>query len=382
MRYAVVGLTLALCATTVAEAAAALPVSPAWPTPGGSPARTNEHVSTDVRHPVKIWRRWGQTSGRGRVIEHGVTVAGGRVYGVTIAGTHFAFSALNGSVIWRRDYGRAFATAPTYQGRMLYVNGRRPGRLWKLRADTGTVVWSRRVIAGVTTAESEGAPLVVRRRVFVTTSRGGGAYLLAFSARTGRRLWARRLCVLSWQAPTWTGRRVVVGDYCGILRAFTPRGRRVWANDLVGASYAATNYRRGAIYASTKLGRLYKLSARSGRTKWVASTGGSEAFGECAVSRTRVFCPNLDGTVSAFAVRGGRVIWRRHFGERIYGACVLTRGMLWVALHDSKQIVALGPRQGRVRFRWGSGRYDPAAAWGETLYLVGHVSVSAWREGA
>jgi outer membrane protein assembly factor BamB len=175
---------------------------------------------------------------------------------------------------------------------------------------------------------------------------------------------------------------VVVGDYCGIVRAYTPRGRKVWTNDLIGSSYASTTYRAGAIYASTKLGRLYKLSERTGRTRWIKSTGSSSGYGECAVSRTRVFCTNLDGTVSAFTVRRGRVLWRRHFGERIYGACVLTQGMLWVALHDSKQIVALGPRGGGERFRWGSGRYDPAAANGETLYLVGHTSVSAWKEAA
>jgi outer membrane protein assembly factor BamB len=376
VRYALVGVALGMCATPAAEAASA------WPTLGGSPRRTHALVSTDVRHPVRIWRRWGQTSGTGRVIEHGVTVAGRRVYGVTMAATHFAFSASNGSVIWRQYYGQMFATVPTYKDGMLYVNGRRPGRLWKLRADTGAIVWSRSLLRGVTTAESEGAPLAVGRRVFVTASRGGGAFLVAFSTKTGRRLWARRLCMMSWQSPTWTGRRIIVGDYCGIVRAYTPRGRLVWKKDLVGSSYAAPTYRARAIYVSTKLGYLYKLSARTGRTKWVAETGDSSGYGECAVSRTRVFCTNLDGTVSAFAVRGGRAIWRTNFRERIYGACVLTRGMLWVGLHDSKQVVALGPRRGAVRFRWGSGRYDPAAAVGGTVYLVGHTSVSAWREGA
>ena len=223
-----------------------------------------------------------------------------------------------------------------------------------MRADTGELVWKRWLLPSET-AESEGAPLVIGTRVFVTTVRAPGSYLVAFSTRTGRRLWARKLCSMSWQAPTWTGRHVVVGDYCGVVRAYTPLGRRVWARDLVGSTYAAMNYRNGSVYASTKRARLYKLSARTGRVRWVASTGQGEGYGECAVGRTRVYCTNLDGTVRSFTVEAAassgsaslasastarpcsRAGW---FGSR---STIPGRSWPWALVLDPL-------------FRWGSGR--------------------------
>jgi outer membrane protein assembly factor BamB len=367
--------------TALALAPAALAAARPWPTMGGSSARQNARLSTDVRHPSVVWRRWGAMSGTGKVIEHGVTVADGRVYGVTMAGVHFAFRASDGKALWRRYYGRLFASVHTYSRGFLYVNARQPGRLYKMRADTGELVWKRWLLR-TRTGQSEGAPLVVDGRVYVTATRGPGAYLVAYNARTGRRLWRRRLCVTSFQGPTWTGRRVIVGDYCGIVRAYTPRGRRVWARNLIGATYASTAYRRGSVYASTKLGYLYRLSSRTGRVRWVSRTGTGEGFGECAVTGRRVYSTNLDGTVRAFRATSGRLVWQRRFDDRVYGAAVATRGRVWVALHDQKRIVALSAGTGGTRWGWGSGRYDPAAAQGRTVFLVGHVSVAAVREGA
>ena len=218
---------------------------------------------------------------------------------------------------------------------------------------------------------------MIGTRVFVTTVRAPGSYLVAFSTRTGRRLWARKLCSMSWRAPTWTGRHVVVGDYCGVVRAY-----RLWA-----VAYGRGSRRldlRGdelpeRVGASTKRARLYKLSARTGRVRWVASTGQGEGYGECAVGRTRVYCTNLDGTVRSFTVEAAassgsaslasastarpcsRAGW---FGSR---STIPGRSWPWALVLD---LSSGGDR----------GEYDPAVASGTTVYLVGHTSVAAFKE--
>ena len=182
-----------------------------------------------------------------------------------------------------------------------------------MRADTGELVWKRWLLPSET-AESEGAPLVIGTRVFVTTVRAPELPGCLFHAHGAAAAGAQALLhVVAGTDLDGTARRRAT---TAAVRAYTPLGRRVWARDLVGSTYAAMNYRNGSVYASTKRARLYKLSARTGRVRWVASTGQGEGYGECAVGRTRVYCTNLDGTVRSFTVRRphrlAAPVWRAH----------------------------------------------------------------------
>ena len=54
-----------------------------------------------------------------------------------------------------------------------------------------------------------------------------------------------------------------------------------------------------------------------------------------------------------------------------------TRGVVWVSLHDTRQLLALSSRTGRTLQPMGNGYYDPAVASGNTVYLIGVARVTA-----
>lgn len=362
------------------------PASAAWMTAGGGPSRTNARLAIDVRPPLTA--RWSTLSHPmpGGLLEHAVTVAAGRVYGTTIDGGVFALSTGDGRHLWERDLRGIYATTPTYADGRVFVapehgtaHQRARGRLRALDAATGQTLWARWALS--VPSVSEGAPLVVGRRVFITANpspvdqRRTQARVVAFSV-SGPRLWSKRLAGIAWQAPTWTGRYVVVADYAGWVYAFTRRGRLAWRTRVGAATYAATASSRRRIFVSSKDGVLRALSAATGRRLWARRVGWSPGYGEPAVTPRRIYVANLDGTVAAFTRRGGRV-WRRRFGEHIYGAAVATRGVVWVSLHDTRQLLALASRTGRTLQPVASGYYDPAVASGNVVYLVGVARVTA-----
>ncbi len=370
-----------------------------WTTNGGGPGRANSSMGTHAQAPFeRLWTTkptrakdtWCTPTKRcGPLLEFGVVVGDGRVYGTTVGGTTFALSVDTGEVLWRRNLRRTWATIPTFYRGHLYLNGpqRRAdkaparGSLFKLDASTGRTVW-RRPLHPRIWLRTEGPPLVVRGRVYVTANKPDTktSRVVAFDI-WGRRLWSRAMCGLSWQSPTWTGRYVVAADYCGNVRAYRPRtGGVAWQRNLGPWNiYAQTASVGQRLYVFPKSGVVWALRATNGRTVWASRAVYGLAYSDCAANRQKVWCAGLDGRVAALAAKNGQLIWRRQFPSQIYGGLVATRYHLWVALHDRREIVALWRGTGRVAYRHPTGRYDPAAPVGDTVYVSGFRNVTKLR---
>jgi outer membrane protein assembly factor BamB len=368
-------------------ALAVAPAASAWVTAGGTAAHTfatSEGSSPPYR---TLWEKRPQFGGGG-LLEHGVTIAGGRVYGINISGTAFAIDVSSGKILWKNDLPGSFATAPAYSHGRLFVNdhgvpGRKTTRLRALSAATGRVLWSRRLWS----EHSEGSPNVVGRRVFVPTiNRRAGSFntstgkVIAYTLG-GRKVWQRRTCG-TWQAPVWTGRLFVSGSLCGRVQAFTFGGRLRWSRRIDSPVYAQIGYSAGRVVIPGRTGRVYVLSARSGRSLWSRRVGWLTGYPDCAVTRLRVWCGNMDGTVRAFVARNGRQLWVRDYGVTMMGATTLAHGVLWVVVHElgvGGRILGVRPGSGRVFVQYRGGKYDPVATYGRTVILIHGFYLQAVR---
>jgi outer membrane protein assembly factor BamB len=368
-----VALAIACVALVMADAAAA-----GWLYEGGSPRRSNAS-SHGVSPPWRtLWTQRPHPKGvEGGLIEHGVTIAEGHVYVVTIGGTVAAISESNGKIVWRRTLprrgGGVFATAPAYHRGALYVNARGPGGIWKLDASTGRIVWKRRY-----RGNSEGGPLVVGGAIYVNISEWpDGRGRIYRYAPGGRVVWRRPIGCGVTNGPTWTGRHIVAANRCGGVYGYTRSGRRVWHTRLSRApngAHAFVNATRGRLYVHTKDNWLYALSPVRGRILWARRTGVGVAYGSCAASKRMVYCANgyRDRRLSAWTRRGRRV-WTTSSRGRVLGDAVLIRGIVWLASFSNSgkgKVHGFNARNGRLKFRFRSGRYSPAASSGNLIYII------------
>jgi outer membrane protein assembly factor BamB len=352
----------------------------AWTLEGASPRHTNVTTAGATPPYTFIWvtPALGLTHFR-RILEHGATVAAGRVYATTLDGTTVAIASGSGDILWRRKLGAngLFATAPAYDRGRLYVNGRRPKMLWALGAASGKIIW-RRNLGG----NSEGGPLVVYHQVYVSVGifGAGGSHVVKYTRYGGRR-WAAPLRCSVTQSPTWTGKYIVIADRCGYVYAFTPGGRRAWLRRLPAPSgaHAAINAVYGRLYVHVKSNRVFALRPSNGRLLWARTTGVGTSYGGCAATRWRVWCANgwRDHRVSAWD-RYGHRRWTRFIpGSQIMGDLVVTRGLLWVCSYSNRVIFGLDQRTGRIKLRVPGCAYTPAAAAAGTTYLVQRLRISA-----
>lgn len=370
--------------TAAAVALAIVPAAAAWTIEGGSTSRSFATTAGATAPFETLWRTRPSPKGvSGGLIEHGATTANGRLYVTTLRGETSALDVDDGRVIWTKllGGGGTFATAPAFANGAVYVNARRPGRIWKLDARTGRVIWNRAYPGG----NSEGGPAVVGRAVYVNVAVWGSSsgHLHRYSTTSGRLVWRRPLHCTVTNGPTWTGRLLVVADRCGDVQAFTTSGRTAWLRHLPYAptgSHAPVTHAGGRLYVNTKAGLLFALSPTSGRLLWRRSTGSGVAYGPCAATRWRVYCGNgWDARRLSSWTRTGRRLWSVRTWGRQLGGVSLTGRTLWLSSFRGGQgiVTAYRPKTGRVIEHLPSGRYEPAIAIPGRVFVIHSRHVQA-----
>jgi outer membrane protein assembly factor BamB len=313
-----------------------------------------------------------------RLLEHGVSTGGGRLYATALDGTTVALGLGTGQTLWQRTLVErgVFATAPAYDRERIYVNSRRPGGLWALDAASGRTLWRRSL------GNSEGGPLTVKSAVYVAHAdfQGWAGFVNKFT-RYGTRRWVVPLRCPVTQSPVWTGTYVVIADRCGYVYAFTPSGRRAWQRRVPAHSgaHGAVNYVRGRLYVNTRNDYVFALRPSSGRILWARRTGRGTSYGACAANYWTLWCGNgwRDHRVTAWA-RSGRRRWTRLIpGSQVMGDLVITGSTLWVCSYSERVTYALSRRTGRTKDRSADCAYTPAAGLGRVTYLVHRLRIEA-----
>jgi len=357
------------------------PAAAIWPMEGSGPRRTNAEPGFDDRPPFGVaWSRGnlGRSADRTKgFIEHASTVGGGRLYVQVINGTVTALNAETGAVVWQRDLGRIGSAAPAYHAarNALVVHHHKPGWLYFLNATTGATRWRR------WTGGGEPSPLLLRSGIYVANSHG---VVMRFRY-TGRRVWKRPLG-RKMTASLASSRYLIAVDYGGWVTALRHRsGRIAWRRLAPRSHYAAPVAYRGRVYQASREGRLYAISARTGRIAWSRTLGWlTTARAAPTVARGRVFAASFNGWVYCYRWNGSRC-WRKRFPGSVKGALASTGGRLaWVCHRRSDQrwvkhgtLRALEVGTGRVVWSFPVCSHAPISADRSRLYVHGFARIRA-----
>jgi outer membrane protein assembly factor BamB len=262
-----------------------------WPTPGGDPAQSVEHVLAGSNFQI-AWRRRigvGDAKGEGffysnmQFIMASPVVADGRLFVLDGRSLLSAYDAATGREIWRVDI----------------ANHRGPGR----EGFGGGV------------AAGDG-------RVYVTS---GFRFIAAYDAATGKQVWRTPNTAPVHGAPTYADGKIYFVDVSDQLQALDAKsGQSLWtyqaleepARMMIASSPAVSGDEIIAPFAS---GELVGVNAANGDQLWnevLSLTNRNNALSEIrdiaarpVVSRDVVFAGSHSGLVEAVDIRTGQKAW-------------------------------------------------------------------------
>jgi outer membrane protein assembly factor BamB len=290
----------------------------AWPQPGGTPAHGGGNLALGA-NPRLAWRaNIGAGSGYRQRITALPVVSGGRVFTMDADAVVRAFSAKDGTDLWRAST--------------------------RSKTDRSTNVG--------------GGIAVVGETVYASTGR---ADVVALRAGTGERVWAARLPNAARSGPTVAEDRLFVpllGD--AVVCLSRADGKQLWVHqagrvDLSSLGEPAPAYADGLLITGFGSGDLLALRGASGIVLWgdsLASAGGRGAIAQLsairgmpAIGNGRVFATSLGGAAVADDLRSGRRLWSRDLTSA--ESPWLAGNYVFIVTQDAK-VVALSADGGRI----------------------------------
>jgi outer membrane protein assembly factor BamB len=340
-----------------------------WTDVNGSAQHKFSHAAFTT-NPVLRWTAdIGKGVGRNTRITSGPVAAGGLVYTLDGAGMVTALSS-DGTISWSLNLsptgekpedgsggGLSIANGVLYAGTGF-------GELLAIDPTSGGILWRRMFEAAI-----RSAPTSDGRRVFVVT-RADVAY--AVNASDGSLEWLQRGATSSTggleggASPAVSGRNVVVPFSSGeVLMIRSNNGELKWQQGLGGARPATSLAFIGDIsgdpvidgndvYVSNLAGETVKLRLSSGERRWTLNVGASDPVWPVGGS---VFLVSDKAQLMRVNANTGSVIWSQQlpqFGKpekrddmiRHYGP-VLAGGLMWIAGRD-RQLRGFEPEGGQM----------------------------------
>jgi outer membrane protein assembly factor BamB len=350
-----------------------------WPTYGLVPERTRSIAGLGLRPPFRrIWT-YHATS----LIEFPPAIGYGRLYFATNAGDFTAVNTRTGKRAWRYRSHRCVAAAPAIHDLVViqaFMN--RPpcnaagghgldGEVIAFAAGFGKIRWRTRI------GPTESSPLVAHGLVYVGDWRGK---VYALDERTGKIRWSFRTGGAVKGAVALSGKRLFVGSYDGHLYCLdAATGRRIWrasAQPRLGSNgrfYSTPAVAYGRVYVGSTDGKVYSFGARSGKLRWSQSTGGY-VYASPAVWGRLVFAGSYGKSFYALDAATGDVRWRFRANGPISGSATVIDGVVYFATLRRKTY-ALAAASGKLLWTYPDGKYTPAVADAQRLYLVGYGQV-------
>ena len=366
-------------------------VSEPWTTYGYDAARS--HLAFfPVRPPYR--RIWMVRTGY--YIEFPPAVAYGRVYVAQLKGRFFTIDAKTGRVIWQKRFRACTAASPTVSDRVIYqpyvpapcdYGPRRAtkGFIVAMRVNGGRQLWRFPV--------SSESSLLLRGGVLYFGSWDGHVY--ALRVRDRKVLWRFRADGEVNSSPAYAGGTIFIGSNAGSLYALDARtGRMRWRAQSFSSRrwgreqfYATPTVAYGRVFVGNSDGYVYAFGATTGHLLWARRIG-DYVYSSAAVWRKRIYVGSYDGSLYALDAATGGVRWRHPVASAVHGAPTVINGVVYFSScgtcgHRGARSAKLGARRtygvdaqtGRRLWTFPDGRYSPAVADGERLYIVGDTRV-------
>jgi outer membrane protein assembly factor BamB len=276
--------------------------------------------------------------------------------------------------LWRYTERPLLEFPPIYVGGILYaVNN--SGFAFALNAKTGKKIWERRI--GELNASS---PTYYKHRLYIVNLDPG--HIVKLDAKTGRIIWKKSLPGRAESSPVVVDRSVYFGCEDGKLYSLsTISGDVRWATQLSGSVKAAPAYYGGRLFVGDYGGSMNAVDAQTGKLIW--STGslgtgisGGEFYSTPAVAFGRVYAGNNDDRVYSFDISDGELAWTYSTGGYAYSAPTVadtkhSPPTVYIGSFDGN-IYALDAKTGSVRWSRSTGGQvvGSLSAVGEIVYVA------------
>jgi outer membrane protein assembly factor BamB len=350
-----------------------------WPTYGLTPERTRAVSGLGLRPPFR--RVW--TWGGGSLVEFPPSIGYDRLYVATNEGKFAAINLRTGKRAWKFRSRRCVAASPAiHAGTVFQTFLNRPpcnaeggsgvdGEVIAVSAGFGKIRWRR------TIGPTESSPLVANGLVYVGDWRG---YVYALDERTGEVRWRFRTRAEVKGAVALAGGRLFVGSYDSHVYALDARtGKLIWrasAQSRVGRRgrfYSTPAVAYGRVYIGATDGKVYSFGAKSGKLRWSHDTGGY-VYASPAVWNGLVLAGSYTGTFHAFDAGTGDTRWTFRANGPISGSATVIDGVVYFATLEERTY-ALAAASGKLLWTYPDGKYTPAVAVKDRLFLVGYARV-------
>jgi outer membrane protein assembly factor BamB len=353
------------------------PATVNWPLYGYDLRRTRYLAVQGIKPPFKrLWSYGGKP-----LLEFPPVYVEGKLYAIDNNGHVFALDADTGKVLWKRRVAQLNASAPTYSHHRLYVVNLVPGQILSLNPKNGKTEW-RKALPG----RSESSPIVVGNRVFFGDETGT---MYAVDRRNGHTIWTAQLCGAIKGAPAYQHGILYDGDYGGCMTAVNAHSGKIkWQSSsqglgfgVTGQFYSTPSLAFGRIYAGNNDHRIYSFEQSDGVLAWSHSTGGYVYSGPTVADTPRtgptVYIGSYDGNVYALDAKTGDTRWSRSAGGPVIGSLSAVGDTVYVASFSPKQTNGFAMRDGHPVFHYGTGAYTPVISDGRRIYLTGYSSITA-----
>ncbi len=276
--------------------------------------------------------------------------------------------------LWRYTEHPLLEFPPIYVGGVLYaVNN--SGFAFALNAKTGAKIWERRI--GRLNASS---PTYYKHRLYIVNLVPG--HIVKLNAKNGRVIWKRRLPNRAESSPVVVDDSVYFGCEDGKLYSVsTVNGDVRWSTQLSGPVKAAPAYYGGRLYVGDYGGSMNAVEAKTGRLIW--STGslgtgisGGEFYSTPAIAFGRVYAGNNDDRVYSFDMDTGELAWTYSTGGYAYSGPTVASTKhspptVYIGSFDGN-IYALNAKNGEIRWSRSAGGQvvGSLSAVGEVVYVA------------
>jgi outer membrane protein assembly factor BamB len=348
-----------------------------WPLYGFNQRRTRYLPAKGIKPPFrKLWSYGGKP-----LLEFPPVYVDGTLYAIDNDGTVFALDADTGIVLWKRRVAQLNASSPTYSHHRLYVVNLVPGQILSLDPKDGHTVWKKEL-----PGRTESSPVVVGNRVFFGDESGT---MYAVDRRNGHTIWTAQLCGAIKGAPAYENGILYDGDYGGCMTAVNSHSGKIkWQSSsqglglgVAGEFYSTPAVAFGRVYAGNNDHRVYSFEQSNGQLAWSHSTG-SYVYSGPTVADTpstgpTVYIGSIDGNIYALDAKTGDTRWSHSAGGPVIGSLSAVGNIVYVATFSPKQTTGFSMKDGHKVFHYETGAYTPVISDGHRIYLTGYSSITA-----
>jgi outer membrane protein assembly factor BamB len=353
-----------------------------WPLFGRVPERT--HYLPDEGRELDPPLKQAWSINTHALIEFPPAIANGVAYVINKYGNGKAVRLRDRKVLWElnvhpSDRGKPTdVTAPVYhQGRV--YGAFLDGDVAAGDARTGKRVWVRKL-----SGHLESSPLAVGEMLYLGTDTTD---VVALRTADGSTRWRFNSPGAIKASPSFHDGRVFVADYEGAMFALEAgSGRPVWRTNTTklppfgdGGFFSSPAIGFGHVYAARDDGTVFAFDERTGKVAWSFDTGG-QVYGSPSLAQVPGTPPSLyigseDGRFFALDAHSGKPRWSRDVGGPVPGTAVVIGHTAYTSSFKTEKTIGLDTRDGRKSFEIGQAGYTPVVSDGRRLFLIGYFEL-------